>query len=221
MRVAATVERESRTVVGLPEADELVIWDTITGEEWRRPSLARELTSGRRLAAIEALLAEQAEVICTVPLGFCTASYAIAQARGLHFLTLEVGTPTALIEGHLAVLAMTAQAELPASWLAAPAARPVVDAPETDRALPLSDAAAQALINRLKRLEGQARGVQRLIAERRNCEQITTQLSAMRAALNAIGVTLLAENLAACLATAEPEGHRAVEVAKRAFHHLS
>lgn len=221
MRVAATVERGSGSVVGLPEADELRVWETTTGEEWRHPSPAHGLSSGRRLAVIEAFLDDRAEVICTVPLGFCTASYAIAQAMGLRFLTLEAGTPVALIERRLDALVTIAQAELPASWLAAPAIRPVADAVDIGDALPLSDAAAQALINRLKRLEGQARGVQRLIAERRDCDQIATQLSAMRSALGAIGCALLAENLAACLADEQRGGHQAVERAKRAFQHLN
>lgn len=221
MRVAAAVERESGAVVGLPEADELRVWETTTGEEWRRPSPGCGLTSGRRLAVVEAFLDERAEVVCTVPLGFCTASYAVAQAMGLRFLTLEARTPVALIEWRLDALVTIAQAELPASWLAEPARRPAADASDTTGGFPLSDAAARALINRLKRLEGQARGVQRLIAERRDCEQIATQISAMRSALGAIGCALLAENLAACLVDEQPGAHQAVERAKRAFQHLN
>lgn len=49
----------------------------------------------------------------------------------------------------------------------------------------LSDAARKrALIMRLRRVEGQIRGVQRLIEEDSNCEQVAQQLSAARKALD-------------------------------------
>lgn len=48
------------------------------------------------------------------------------------------------------------------------------------------------LINRMKRIEGQARGIQRLLDEGADCDLITVQLSAMKAALNRVGVKLIA-----------------------------
>ncbi|MDX1501345.1 MAG: metal-sensitive transcriptional regulator [Thermoanaerobaculia bacterium] len=47
----------------------------------------------------------------------------------------------------------------------------------------LSEADRKALIDRLARVEGQLRGVQRMIAEERDCEAIAQQLSAARGAL--------------------------------------
>jgi CsoR family transcriptional regulator, copper-sensing transcriptional repressor len=220
MLLAATVRRDGEAIVALPEADDLVLWDTATGEEQRLPNPAGDLAAGRRLAVVEALLAQGAGAVCAVPLGFCTVSHALARAADLRFLPVEAGTPLRLLRAHAAGLLAAALPELPVSWLARPATPPAD--PEAADAFPLPDAAARAVLNRLKRLEGQARGVQRLIEGREDYEQILVQVAAMRAAINAVGVTLLAENLAACLAAAGEDGDTvaAVEAAKRAFRHL-
>ena len=47
------------------------------------------------------------------------------------------------------------------------------------------------LILRLRRIEGQARGVQRMVQEGRDCAEIVHQLAAMRAAVHGAGVLLL------------------------------
>ena len=49
------------------------------------------------------------------------------------------------------------------------------------------------ITNRLKRVEGQVRGLQRMVEEQRECEAILTQLMAARAALDRVGL-LVAEN---------------------------
>jgi len=53
--------------------------------------------------------------------------------------------------------------------------------------------------NRLRRVEGQARGLQKMLDENRSCEEVLTQLSAMRSAIGAIASILMVENLEACL----------------------
>lgn len=45
--------------------------------------------------------------------------------------------------------------------------------------------------NRLRRIEGQARGVQRLLAEDASCEAIITQLAAMKSALHHVGIEMI------------------------------
>jgi DNA-binding FrmR family transcriptional regulator len=45
-----------------------------------------------------------------------------------------------------------------------------------------------ALIARLKSIEGQARGVQRMLTEERECREIMDQLAAMRAATHAVSM---------------------------------
>jgi len=49
------------------------------------------------------------------------------------------------------------------------------------------------ITNRLRRVEGQVRGLQRMIEEQRDCEAILTQLMAVRAALDRVGL-LIADN---------------------------
>jgi CsoR family transcriptional regulator, copper-sensing transcriptional repressor len=51
----------------------------------------------------------------------------------------------------------------------------------------------EEITNRLRRVEGQIRGLQRMVEESRECEAILTQLMAARAALDRVGL-LVAEN---------------------------
>lgn len=55
------------------------------------------------------------------------------------------------------------------------------------------------LLNRLRRVEGQARGLQRMIEEGRPCEEIFTQLAATKAALDRVGVLLISLKMRDCL----------------------
>lgn len=50
---------------------------------------------------------------------------------------------------------------------------------------------ALELKNRLSRIEGQARGVQRLIDEQADCEKVLIQLAAMKAAVDQVGMKVL------------------------------
>ena len=58
------------------------------------------------------------------------------------------------------------------------------------------------ITNRLKRVEGQVRGLQRMVEEQRDCEAILTQLMAARAALDRVGL-LVAENFVQDCLTAD------------------
>ena len=71
---------------------------------------------------------------------------------------------------------------------------------------------AGRLINRLRRVEGQSRGLQRMVEEGRPCEDIFTQLAATKAALDRVGVLLISLKMRACLA-AEAGGDGASSVA--------
>ncbi len=77
----------------------------------------------------------------------------------------------------------------------------------------------RALVNRMKRIEGQARGIQRMLEEERKCEEVVMQISSMRAALNKVAMSILADHLEQCLMGADesmtPE--QAVERAKQLF----
>lgn len=54
------------------------------------------------------------------------------------------------------------------------------------------------VMNRLKRLEGQVRGLQNMVEEERDCQDILTLLSGIRSALNATGDLILATYLEKC-----------------------
>ena len=52
---------------------------------------------------------------------------------------------------------------------------------------------------RLRRIEGQIRGLQRLLAERRDCTEIAQQIAAARAALDRVALDLISAGLEHCL----------------------
>ncbi|MCU0307178.1 MAG: metal-sensitive transcriptional regulator [Thermoleophilia bacterium] len=57
------------------------------------------------------------------------------------------------------------------------------------------------LVVRLKRAEGQLRAVQRMIAEGEECPDVLTQLAAVTAALDQVGLHLISERLRSCRAS--------------------
>ncbi|MBD0860605.1 metal-sensitive transcriptional regulator [Gordonia sp. zg691] len=64
-------------------------------------------------------------------------------------------------------------------------------------------------LRRLRRIEGQARGLQRMVEEDTYCIDILTQVSAMTKALEAVGLGLLEEHLAHCVVHAAQESDEA------------
>lgn len=54
-------------------------------------------------------------------------------------------------------------------------------------------------ITRLKRSEGQLRGIQKMIEEERDCMDIITQLSAVRSSVDRVIELLITENLMECI----------------------
>ncbi len=73
------------------------------------------------------------------------------------------------------------------------------------------------LTARLKRIEGQARGIQRMLEEGRPCEDIVTQLSALRNAVDKVATHVILENLEACILSDNPtiDPKDAIREAKR------
>jgi CsoR family transcriptional regulator, copper-sensing transcriptional repressor len=64
----------------------------------------------------------------------------------------------------------------------------------------------RALIKRLHRIEGQVRGIERMVEEERYCIDILTQLSAVTTALDALGLRILGEHVNSCVAHAFASG---------------
>jgi DNA-binding FrmR family transcriptional regulator len=61
-------------------------------------------------------------------------------------------------------------------------------------------------LKRLRRIEGQARGLQRMVEEDKYCIDILTQVSAMTKALQSVAIGLLEDHLGHCVAQAAAEG---------------
>jgi CsoR family transcriptional regulator, copper-sensing transcriptional repressor len=55
---------------------------------------------------------------------------------------------------------------------------------------------------RLRRIEGQVRGLQKMVDEDRYCIDVLTQVSAVKAALDAVALLLLEDHTAHCVAEA-------------------
>ena len=72
----------------------------------------------------------------------------------------------------------------------------------------------EALIKRLHRIEGQVRGIERMVAEDRYCIDILTQLAAVTTALDALGLKLLDGHVRHCVAGALASGDEADAHAK-------
>ncbi len=61
-----------------------------------------------------------------------------------------------------------------------------------------------AVLKRLRRIEGQVRGVERMVEENRYCIDIVTQVTAIQAALDKVALEMLSDHAAHCVIGAEP-----------------
>jgi DNA-binding FrmR family transcriptional regulator len=76
------------------------------------------------------------------------------------------------------------------------------------------------LIKRMKRIEGQARGIQRMLDESQDCEQVLIQLGAMKAAINRVGMKAVACNLGYKVVSAIQSGGSAEDAVDEAIEHF-
>ena len=90
-----------------------------------------------------------------------------------------------------------------------------------DTVLQEKDAVRQ-LCNRLRRVEGQARGLVRMIEEGRSCPDIAVQMAALKAAVNRAAMAFVAVYLSQCLAEArQEEAEEALSRVARMFMRLA
>ncbi|HEV8055522.1 MAG TPA: metal-sensitive transcriptional regulator [Nocardioidaceae bacterium] len=79
-------------------------------------------------------------------------------------------------------------------------------------------------LRRLRRIEGQTRGLQRMVEEEQYCIDILTQVSALTKALQSVALGLLEEHLGHCVvraaATGGPEADQKVKEASEAIARL-
>ena len=69
----------------------------------------------------------------------------------------------------------------------------------------------ETYLKRLRRVEGQIRGLQRMIADDEYCIDVLTQISAATKALQAVSLGLMDEHLRHCVAQAVAEGGDAAD----------
>ena len=77
--------------------------------------------------------------------------------------------------------------------------------PPTDKEKHVTQPDKTALINRLKRIEGQVGGILNMVHDDRYCVDILTQLSAVKSALDGVGVQILTSHAKGCVRTAIAE----------------
>jgi DNA-binding FrmR family transcriptional regulator len=72
----------------------------------------------------------------------------------------------------------------------------------------------QALIKRLHRIEGQVRGIERMLTEDRYCIDIITQIAAIQTAIEAVAFKILEEHVNHCVAGALASGDQQMAAEK-------
>ena len=75
-----------------------------------------------------------------------------------------------------------------------------------------TDVNEKALQDRLRRIEGQVRGLQRMVEEGQYCIDILTQLNSVQAALRAVGMGLLDDHVRHCVRESIEQGDGDVKI---------
>ncbi|HET6489758.1 MAG TPA: metal-sensitive transcriptional regulator [Syntrophales bacterium] len=70
------------------------------------------------------------------------------------------------------------------------------------------DADRKRILNRLRRIEGQIRGLQRMVERQAPCVDVLTQLAAVTSAMKKTGIAVLRVNMNRCLNEAVANDHK-------------
>jgi len=90
---------------------------------------------------------------------------------------------------------------------------------ETHRAMPRDASAREGLLLRLRRIEGQVRGVQKMVEEDRYCPDVLVQMSAIHESLRAVERILMKDHLQHCATEALRSGDD--KQAQRTYNELT
>ncbi|MBT2655649.1 metal-sensitive transcriptional regulator [Bacillus sp. ISL-18] len=74
--------------------------------------------------------------------------------------------------------------------------------------------------NRAKRIEGQLRGILKMMEDNKDCKEVITQLSAARTAIDRTIGVIVSSNLVECVQKAEQQGESMEELVKEAVNLL-
>ena len=84
----------------------------------------------------------------------------------------------------------------------------------SDQVRAIAGPARDDILARLRRIEGQARGLQRMVDEGRDCREIFPQIAAMKAALNSVNAMVLECYAHGCLGGDATAGTREESVSE-------
>jgi DNA-binding FrmR family transcriptional regulator len=79
------------------------------------------------------------------------------------------------------------------------------------------DTDTENIVTRLRRVEGQLRGIQRMLEEGRICEDVVTQLVAARNAIDQVGVRVLELHIGRCVFSGRPVDPAEAEALREAL----
>jgi DNA-binding FrmR family transcriptional regulator len=83
--------------------------------------------------------------------------------------------------------------------------------PSAKRAVAVDSSSKERNVKRLRRIEGQVRGLQKMVEEERYCAEILTQISSVHEALRGVGRELMRNHLKHCATSAIRSGHDEAE----------
>lgn len=88
---------------------------------------------------------------------------------------------------------------------------------------PRTDNEKRSVINRLKRIEGQVRGVEKMVMDDRYCIDILVQIKAINSALNKVGFALAERHMNHCVrhAVNSGDGNEAISELLEVMKHFS
>lgn len=76
------------------------------------------------------------------------------------------------------------------------------------------------VVNRMKRIEGQIRGLIKMMEDEKDCRDVVTQISAARSALDRTAALIVAQNLQACLLEEVQDGESKEDIINEAVQLL-
>ncbi|UOQ47055.1 metal-sensitive transcriptional regulator [Gracilibacillus caseinilyticus] len=76
------------------------------------------------------------------------------------------------------------------------------------------------VINRMKRIEGQIRGLIKMMDEGKDCRDVVTQMSACRSALDRTAALIVSTNLEKCIREEQESGQSSEDLIKEAVNLL-
>jgi DNA-binding FrmR family transcriptional regulator len=82
--------------------------------------------------------------------------------------------------------------------------------PDADKPALATEEQRRIILNRLKRLEGQVRGLQAMVESGKDCDSVLTQVMAAKSALNRVGLLIMRHSMKTCLLQGEAAGREQI-----------